>query len=172
MKSLSKHVSLGLLAVAVVGFSSCSSKMSKNDCEKADFYEIGLKDGKAGKSIDRLKEITAMCSDSGVTVQESKYTYGRQVGLASFCDDGRAKSDAKSGRTDSLCMQEKIPPYMTAYSRYVEKTKLEKAEDLKKLQARKDKLQAEQDKLQADLNNINALQQATPADQSAQPTQL
>ncbi|RYZ97862.1 MAG: DUF2799 domain-containing protein [Proteobacteria bacterium] len=161
-----------LLAVAVpvalLSFTACSGKMSKSDCEKADFYEIGLKDGKKGKDGSRLADITATCGSHGVTVVEDKYTYGRKVGLTEFCDASQAQKDAKKGITDSICAKEAVPPYQTAYSKAVIDEREAKAKEIKELQARKGKLEKREGELQ---NQINTYDSQTGAVNPSQPVQ-
>lgn len=143
------------LAVPFALLAACSGKMSKSDCEKADFYEIGLKDGQKGKGAERLNEIKEMCSAHGVAVAEPRYTYGRQVGLAEYCDADRAEDDAEDGKTDSICLKEKVPPYETAYLKEIQKRREAKAEDLRELQKNKDKLSQREAELQSQLNQID-----------------
>lgn len=143
------------LVVPFALLGACSGKMSKSDCEKADFYEIGLKDGRKGNSAERLEEIKGMCGEHGVTVAEPRYTYGRQVGLAEYCDADRAEDDAKDGKTDSICLKEKVPPYETAYLKEIQKRREAKAEDLAKLQKSKDELSKKEAELQSQLNQID-----------------
>jgi len=130
--------------------------MSKSDCEKADFYAIGLKDGKDGKNGDRLNDIKAMCSSHGVTVAEDKYTYGRKVGLTEHCDESQAKKDAKKGITDSICAKEAVPPYQTAYSKAVIEEREARAKDLKNLQNNKQKLEKREGELQSQINKYDS----------------
>jgi hypothetical protein len=168
MKRFSSLLLSLAMPVALLGLSACSGKMSKSDCEKSDFYEIGLKDGKNGKNADRLGEIKEMCSSHGVTVAEDKYTYGRKVGLTEFCDEGQAKKDAKKGVTDSVCAKEAVPPYQTAYNKAVVEEREAKAKDLKKLQDNKQKLEKREGELQSQINQYD---QQNGAVNPSQPVQ-
>jgi hypothetical protein len=147
--------SLVLLPLLALGFTGCAGKMSKADCEKTDFYQVGLKDGKAGRGPERLAELNSMCVEHGVPAGDSKYTYGRQVGLTEYCSDSRAASDAKAGRTDSICAKEKVPPYQTAYARALEAEKANRAKELKKVENSKAELDKKAGKLQSELNQYN-----------------
>lgn len=154
------------MPLSLVAFSACSSKMSKSDCEKADYYEIGLKDGKKGKGAERLEEIKGMCSAQGVAVAEEKYTYGRKVGLTDYCDEGQAKKDAKKGITDSVCAKEAVPPYQTAFTKAVADERAARAEALKELQADRAKIEKREGELQSQLNTYD---QQTGAVNPSQP---
>ena len=104
---LTLRSSLSIAALAACVFATgCASKMTKTECEQKDYYELGLKEGKKGANRDHFNEITQQCQEQGVTTAADKYTYGRQVGLADFCSDSRAKKDANNNVTDSVCLNE------------------------------------------------------------------
>ncbi len=151
------------ILMTVVGVSGCATGMSKEDCEKTDYYQIGLEDGKSGKRSTRLEELSEKCSRQGVAVPVTKYKYGRDVGMAEYCSADRGKSDARSGKLDSLCIQEKVPPYETGFRQELELLKRKKLEGIKSLQKTQDENKVQQDKLKNDLNQIDQQQIQVPA---------
>ena len=160
-KTISKLTVTAIAPALLLSFSACSSKMSKSDCEKADYYELGYKDGKKGGSGERLGQLKDTCGSQGVTVNEDNFNYGRKVGLTEYCDAGQAEKDAKKGVTDSICLKEKVPPYEFAYNKAIVEHKDDVAKNLQKIQSEKNELQQKEDKLQAQLNTINQQQGVT-----------
>lgn len=143
-----------LATLALLTLASCSTGYSKKDCEEKDFYELGLKDGKDGKSRDRLEKIRSSCSEHGVGNAYDRYDYGRKVGLAQYCDADRAEDDVKEGKTDSICQTEAVPPYQTAYQRALEKRRSEKQAELDKIRKEQEKLNRKQSAVEGDLNRM------------------
>ncbi len=106
-------------------------------------YELGIEDGRAGKSADRIKRYLESCPKEGLVVREDRYTYGRQVGLAEYCSASRGEKDASKGVRDSICLQEKIPPYQTAYLRQIKESREARTRELKKLREQQSQLESE-----------------------------
>lgn len=146
-----------ILAILLpLGLAACASnKISKDDCLEANYYEMGLKDGKDGKGTERLDQYRNSCGASGVAVSEDSYRRGRTVGLADYCDEGRAEKDAKKNSKDSICLKEKVPPYVAAYNRELEKHRDDWNEELSEVQKKKAELQARESELQGQINAID-----------------
>lgn len=144
-----------LFCVMVLGLTSCAGRITKKDCEKADFYEMGLEDGKDGATVERLAKYKAACPAEGVAVLEERYNYGYQVGLADYCDEGRGRSDAKKLERTSVCADAKVPPYQKAYAEEVIKNKDKITEELADIQKTKDELEKKQNELKARLDQIS-----------------
>jgi hypothetical protein len=147
---------------------ACSGAVTKKDCQDADYYDIGLKDGKHGESAE-IARYRDQCSREGVAIDEARYNYGRKVGLAEYCDEGRAEDDAKKGNFDSVCSREKVPPYQAAYAKELDDARADREKELKKVQESKNELQAKQDKIQAEISAIDqqknkAIAVDTPSD--------
>lgn len=148
--------------VSLCGLAGCSSKMTKNDCEQKDLYKMGLEDGQDGKDNANFQRYASTCQPMGVTVSAEKYDYGHQVGMTSYCSTGRAEDDAKAGKTDSVCMTQKVPPYLSAYDAQLGKLKKRREADLKQNEKDQARLQQQNDKLKNGLNKIDEQKKATP----------
>ena len=160
-KHLRMAVQIGALA-SMVALTGCSSHMTKQECEAKDLYKMGLADGQDGKNDSNLQKYTSQCQAQGVTVPVDKYNYGHQVGLAQYCTDSRAKDDARRDKTDSICLQAKVPPYMTAYDSALNELKKQREHDLKDVQGSQAKLQKREEQLKGQLNKVDEQQKATP----------
>ena len=91
-----------------------------------------------------------------------KYAYGRKVGLADYCSDRRARSDAKDGKTDSICLAERVPPYQRAYAEALDALKKKSASELSDVQKSKEQLQKKEDKLHGQLQQIDQQTKTAP----------
>ena len=133
---------LPLLAVFVLP--ACSRNLSRSDCEKVDYYDVGLREGREGKEAEQIDKLERNCSALGVRVHRDRYLYGRRVGLAEHCGEGLGRSDARNGVTDSICAREKVPPYLTGYKNETFELKEKKREELRRAHARTDEAAKEE----------------------------
>jgi hypothetical protein len=141
-----------LLALSVAG---CASKTTKKDCVDADPYQLGLKDGSNGRTSDQFNAFRNTCVGEGEPIATDRYDYGRKVGLAQYCSDSRAQDDVDTGKTDSICQKENVPPYQTAYQKALGNKKNKDQAELQDLQKQQDKIRARQTEVQGNLNQIN-----------------
>lgn len=143
-----------LFAALILGLTSCAGRISKKDCEQANFYEMGLEDGKDGKSTERLAKYKEVCPAEGVQVFEDRYNYGRQVGLAEFCSADKGRKDARDASVEAVCQQNRVPPYQRAYSKEISDTRNELLEEMAELQKSKDEIQSKQNELKAKIDTL------------------
>jgi len=73
-----------VLITAVAGLTSCSSALTKKDCQEKNYYEMGFNDGKDGKTAERLQKVTTECNTLGVQAAAPQYGYGREAGLETY----------------------------------------------------------------------------------------
>lgn len=149
------------LCVGLLSLSGCASKMSKSECGSTDFYKMGLKDGEKGRNQDKFNEAQAQCQEAGVTIPAEQYNYGRKVGLTEFCTDSLARKDARNGSMNSLCQQEAVPPYLSAYNAELSKARAEAERNLQNIQKSKGKIEAKESKAQEELNRLGQPGSAT-----------
>lgn len=68
------------------------------------WYELGVKDGRLGKTPDFLGRHQHACTEYGVQVNESEYRAGRTQGLSSYCQLSNAFDTGLRGeRYQSVC---------------------------------------------------------------------
>lgn len=95
---VSRSLRAPLLALALVGLSSCST-IRHEDCPHVDWYQLGLKDGREGAAESRLHEHRRACRDAGVMPDERRYLAGRSEGLRTYCTLPNALAEGMAGRT-------------------------------------------------------------------------
>ena len=81
----------GLLTACalVLGLASCST-MSEKECQFANWRDIGLTDGLAGKSLGLLNERRSDCAEANIQLDQKAYLKGREEGLKTYCQLGNA----------------------------------------------------------------------------------
>lgn len=151
---------LATAASALCIVSGCASSMSKGDCEKVDYYKMGIDHGADGKNSDEYNKVAGKCSAMGSTPNEQNYNNGRQVGLAKYCTESRGSSDGKKGQANGVCME--VPPYKAAYAARLNDRKEEEAKKLRDLEAAAAKNQKAQEKTRTELNKIEEVQKGAP----------
>jgi len=90
MKLTGNFSSIALLALLCIGALAGCASNQKRECESQNWEGIGFRDGKAGRTMDRLGTLADRCSDYDIDVNGADYSRGHSEGLASFCDPGNA----------------------------------------------------------------------------------
>lgn len=80
-----------LLSILTAGLllGGCAT-MSPEECQTADWRDVGLRDGLQGLPLSHLDERIGDCAEAGVTVNGALYRQGRQEGLQSYCQPDNA----------------------------------------------------------------------------------
>ncbi len=93
--------------VLALGMAGCAS-MSEEQCKVADWHRVGLNDGAAGESPNRIGTYAEDCAKAGVRPNADAWRAGYYVGLPSFCTAqggwraGTAGASDKGGRCTGL----------------------------------------------------------------------
>lgn len=84
MTGISKRsVNTGILILVVLGFSGCAT-LNEEECQQADWVEIGYQDGIKGYP-DQLQHHSKACSKHGVVADTDQYRSGHLQGLTAYC---------------------------------------------------------------------------------------
>lgn len=91
--------------VLALGWAVCGcAVMSPKECEMANWRNIGLGDGLAGKSLDMLNERTSACAEAGFSADATAYLRGRDQGLLSYCQmDNAVRTGLRGDRYEGVC---------------------------------------------------------------------
>lgn len=81
---LRRFSSLTLTLVTALAITSCAT-MSPEECRRANWRDVGLRDGLDGSPLALLAERTSDCAEAKVTVDNVAYLLGRDDGLKTFC---------------------------------------------------------------------------------------
>ena len=85
-----------VMAVCVGLLTGCAT-IPEDQCAKVDWYDLGGKDGRAGKAADRLLRHREACAGVNVVPDEKRYLQGRQEGLAEYCRPDNALREGLTG---------------------------------------------------------------------------
>ena len=80
------RMNIGLFCLALA---SCST-MSPKECQIADWREIGLTDGLAGRALSYFDDRRSDCAEAKIRADTTAYLQGREQGLKSYCQLGNA----------------------------------------------------------------------------------
>ncbi len=101
-----KYLKIIGMIVNLLLLNSCET-LSKEECLHGSWYELGVKDGRIGKTLDLLGRHQHACAEYGVQVNESEYRAGRIQGLSSYCQLNNAFDTGLRGeRYQSVCPRE------------------------------------------------------------------
>lgn len=83
-------------AACALAVASCAT-IPEQDCAKMDWYELGVKDGRAGFPPERVAQHRDACKGVKVEPDELKYLQGRKVGINEYCQPENAFRDGLAG---------------------------------------------------------------------------
>lgn len=97
---------IATMMVSAAIMTGCAT-MSKTECQVADWYQVGTKDGSSGYDWNRLASHTKACAKVGIIPDRDVWEQGRQAGLKSYCTTANAYRLGRSGsRLNSVCPSE------------------------------------------------------------------
>jgi hypothetical protein len=104
----------GALLLAAAGLLAGCGGMSKSDCEKADWRELGRQDAERGQAASRFTQRAESCSKAGVgNADHFEYSAGHAQGQLAYCTPDRGRDEALAGQPRSAVCQ--TPPAAKAY---------------------------------------------------------
>lgn len=97
---------LSILILLAASLSGCAT-LSKEECLYADWFQIGLEDGSAGKTVATLGQHRKACAKAGVTPNLEEYERGHNQGLLRYCNYNNGLNLGSRGRSlPQFCPQE------------------------------------------------------------------
>ncbi len=85
---------------------SCAT-LSREDCMQGAWFELGLRDGRNGKTFTRLGQHQKACLEYGVRIDKAQYNAGREQGLQDYCQlDNAVEMGLQGRRYQSVCPSE------------------------------------------------------------------
>jgi hypothetical protein len=182
-------VALGFCALALGGCATVPAE----ECATADWYALGVKDGRDGYPPERIAQHREACAGVKVEPDELRYLQGRKAGLAEYCQPDNAFRDGLAGREyrgacDAAFARNHAAAYRVAsLQRAIERNRGDvmwreaeirgdKASDARRAQLRSDVYELDRKRValrndlvaaERDLDRLRALQAAAPAVPSA-----
>jgi hypothetical protein len=98
MEVVMVYKNTAVLLVLALFLAGCSS-MSKKECVNADWYSIGLQDGRGGSSSSKVSGYAQTCGKHDISISQSDYLAGHSEGIRYFCQPDTGYSIGLSGRS-------------------------------------------------------------------------
>lgn len=94
------------LVISAVVLSGCAS-LSEEECLVADWHQIGVEDGSAGRDVNYLANHRKACAKAGVTPSLVQYEKGHALGTERYCvyANGLALGE-RGGSYNNVCSGE------------------------------------------------------------------
>ncbi|WP_269630591.1 DUF2799 domain-containing protein [Pelomonas sp. BJYL3] len=73
-----------LAAAMAASLGGCAS-MSESECQRADWYQQGMQDGRDGQARDRIDDHAKACGKIGIQPDETRWQEGWIDGLRRYC---------------------------------------------------------------------------------------
>lgn len=112
------RVGCGVVMLAATLLAGCGG-MSKSDCEKADWRQLGQQDAARGQvAVQRYAQRAESCSKAGVaTANQAEYMAGHAQGQIAYCSADRGRDEALAGQPPSGVCQvpQAVQTYRTGY---------------------------------------------------------
>jgi peptidoglycan hydrolase CwlO-like protein len=92
------HLLLATVTTATVLVAGCAT-LSEDECRRADWYQIGERDGANGHRADRYESHREACLEFKIRPDPERYLAGRDLGLRRYCVPDNAVREGLAGRT-------------------------------------------------------------------------
>lgn len=105
---------IAIITVTLI-LTSCAS-LSKSECERGEWQSKGFDDAISGRASTRFSAHTKACAKHGITVDNTTYMTGYQIGLKRYC---RAETGISKGRDaeqyNDICPAELESGFLSGY---------------------------------------------------------
>lgn len=104
------------IAGAAALLNGCAT-LSEEQCLIGDWYGIGVSDGQAGYTMNRLDDHAEACARHGVAPNTTAYAEGRAQGLRSYCTPHVGFREGREGDGYAhVCPADLEPDFLQGYS--------------------------------------------------------
>lgn len=83
-RRMSRTATRMALAAAVAVLCGCAS-MSESECQRADWYQKGVQDGRDGQTRERVEDHAQACGKVGIQPDEARWQSGWAEGVRRYC---------------------------------------------------------------------------------------
>lgn len=105
-----------LILIGLVTLAGGCATLSKDECLRGDWYNIGFTDGTRGYTAARFEQHLDACKAYQVLPQRAEYLQGRQAGLEHYCTPHNGYTVGKAAADYSgVCPPEREEPFLRAY---------------------------------------------------------
>jgi hypothetical protein len=128
-KKMKLFSTLSLLTLTALLSISCAT-MNKEQCQNADWFEVGERDGANGYSSDRIGAHKKACGEHGIQPNVVEYKKGRTEGLKAYCTYENGLLKGRNGYYYSgVCPSHLAPDFLRGYEIGQREYELKKREE-------------------------------------------
>lgn len=122
-----KYSLLAAMLTLLLTIAGCAS-LSKQECQQADWYLIGVEDGARGYDIEHIGRHREACARVEVVPDIERYRAGLAEGHSRYCTEQKGYAvGASGGQHQNVCTGEMAAVFNTAYSHGREYYRLKQA---------------------------------------------
>ncbi len=86
-----------IAALALVAALAGCESLTDAECQSADWYQIGVRDGSEGRAPDFVEAHQRACASAGIAPDVSRWMEGRERGLRLYCTPAKAYQVGRGG---------------------------------------------------------------------------
>lgn len=107
----------------------CSTGLTPEDCQVADWRLIGFEDGSAGRSMNQVGNHRKACAQVGITPDLEAYRAGHNEGVRQWCNYNSGLSFGESGGNyEGVCPSDLEADFLAGYEQgrevYIARTRV------------------------------------------------
>ena len=99
-----------LAAISTTALLTGCASMSPQECQTANWYEQGMRDGIHGEPRSRVEDHREACAKLGIQPDVKKYMAGRDIGIRQYCTPDVGMQEGLQGRS----YRNSCPPLLEA----------------------------------------------------------
>lgn len=108
------HRQIAIVGVVLI-LGGCAS-MSEEECRIADWYEVGVRDGRDGQTDARLARHAEACARAAISPDAAAWRAGHREGLLSYCTAESGWRAGRDGRSyQSVCDPDSERDFLYGY---------------------------------------------------------
>ncbi len=110
-RSIIKITGVLLVSLSLTG---CAT-LSKEECQRGNWFQVGYTDGAEGQTIDRLNEHIKACADYKIAPDQMAYQQGRMQGVQQYCQTKGYSIGQKNQEYAWVCPKDLERKFLTDY---------------------------------------------------------
>ena len=115
MSALKRRFGWVLSMLGVIALAGCAT-MSESDCLHADWYLVGLEDGRQGRPAEYFQRRQSACFEHNVGVDAETWARGHAEGLDAYCTPRRGWREGRDGNDYRYaCPQDQEEAFLAAF---------------------------------------------------------
>jgi len=110
------HLFRGCLLVLAMGLLASCATLSEEECRYADWYSIGMSDGRDGRPDSRLAKHAKACEEHGVRPDAESWRAGWREGITRYCSASSGWREGLSGTSyGGVCPPAQEGEFLSGY---------------------------------------------------------